>query len=273
MEVIKSVEFPNRTFNTKGELFTALKKHKDTIVQLKKAARVSDNTKASIPQDVEKEIIKGIDVRDGHSLHVINTTKILDSHRDLHINGLWSKSIKEQRGKIFFLVNHDMGVGSVVAYPKDVKMRAINVSFKDLGVDYDGDTQALVFEVANDKIRHTEAKHIIDNNIEIEHSIRMSYVKIELAINSDDADNKAEKQIWDKYYPVVANKEDADEVGYMWVVKEAKIISEGSMVLKGSNFVTPMIKSTDDNDNDEQDITEEIKEIKEKGSNPYPFLV
>ena len=68
----------------------------------------------------------------------------------------------------------------------------------------------------------------------------MRYVKVDLAINSESEWDKDEKALWDKYYPVVANKEVADERGYMWIVSEAKII-EGSAVVMGSNSATPTI--------------------------------
>lgn len=265
--MIKSIDFPNRTFANKQELFIALKKHKNLIIDCKKAVKFSTSTKANTSL-LEKtgDTSKEIHVKENHSLHVINTTKVLDSHNDLHLDGLWSKSVKEQRDKTYFLVNHTMGVGSVIAYPKDVSMRTITVSFKDLGFDFEGNTQALVFEIDQKNVRHEEAKHIIENKIAIEHSIRMSYIKIDLAINSDDKEFKAEKEAWDKFYPLVANKDVADERGHMWLIKEAAIEGEGSMVLGGSNHVTPMINSKGDHD-----IDDEEEEIKEKGSKNYPY--
>jgi len=250
--MIKSIEFPNRTFETQTEKFKALVKHKELIVASKKAVKYSQSTKAIMPSIESGNVSKDIAVKENHSLHVINTTKVLDSHNDLHVDGIWSKSVKEKRNKTYFLVNHEMGVGSVVAYPKDVEMKTITVSFKDLGFDFDGNTQALVFEVDKSNIRHKEAMHIIENKIDIEHSIRMSYKKVDLAINSDDEEFKAEKEVWDKYYPVVANKEAADEMGHMWIVKEAAIEGEGSMVLAGSNHVTPMINSKDLDDSEDE---------------------
>ena len=41
---------------------------------------------------------------------------------------------------------------------------------------------------------------------------------------------------------MIANKEEADRVGYFWAVTEAKIVKEGSMVLFGSNSVTPLLQ-------------------------------
>ena len=56
------------------------------------------------------------------------------------------------------------------------------------------------------------------------HSVGMRYVKLDLAMNSESKWDEEEKKVWDKYYPIVANKEVADERGYFWVVTEAKII-------------------------------------------------
>ena len=266
--MIKSIEFPNREFKTKTELFAALKKHKAIILDSKKSIKYSQSTKAAINTLLDQSTTKAIEVKENHSLHVINTTNLLDSHNDLHVDGLWNKSIKEQKGKIYFLADHSMSVGSVIAYPKDVGMRLITSTWKDLGYDYNGNTQSLVFDVSTDKVRHSEAKHIIENKIEIEHSIRMSYVKIDLAINSDSEEDEAEKELWDKYYPVIANKEEADERGYMWIVKEARIHEEGSMVLRGSNHATPML-----NTKEETKEEEIVEEIKEKSSKHYPFSI
>ena len=85
----------------------------------------------------------------------------------------------------------------------------------------------------------------------------MQYVKIDLAINSDAEDTIEEKAVWEKYISQIANKEAVIEQGYFWAVTEAKIYKEGSMVLAGSNDVTPMIYPTKDiqssNDIDKND--------------------
>jgi hypothetical protein len=85
----------------------------------------------------------------------------------------------------------------------------------------------------------------------------MRYVKIDLAINSESEYDKEEKEIWDKYYQVVANKEVADERGFFWVVSEAKII-EGSAVVMGSNSATPTISV--ENKTEADTITSEKQE-------------
>lgn len=240
--IIKCIEFPNREFATKCELHRALKKNKATLIDMKKTVKYSIPLK-SVFKNQEGETVKGITIDKGSSLHVINTTKILDSHNDLHIDGIWNQSVKDEQGKIYFLADHDLGIGSVIAYPKDVNMSVKDFVWKDLGFDFEGNTQALVFKIDNDNIRHKEVRHIIETKQDIQHSVRMAYIKIDLAINSDDSDFKEEKIIWDKFIPEVANKEVADELSFMWVVSEAKIHREGSMVLLGSNHATPMINA------------------------------
>ena len=240
----KSVELPGQEFETKLELFKALKAEKEIIIGLKKAVKTSLPVKA-VYLNEEKETVKGVSIKDGESLHVINTTGVLDSHNDLHVKGIWSKSVKEQKGKVFFLADHNMSIASVIAHPKDVNMSVKSMSWADLGFKFEGTTDALVFGIESKNIRHKEALYIIENKIDIQHSVRMSYVKVELAINSEDKDFTEEKAVWNKYLPTVVNKEDAEKQGFMWIVKEAKIEKEGSMVLLGSNSATPMLNSTE----------------------------
>ena len=238
----KSIDLPGQEFDTKEELFKVLKAEKELIIGLKKATKTSLPVKA-VYLDESNEVVKGITIKEGESVHVINTTGVLDSHNDLHVKGIWTKSVKEQKGKVFFLADHDMSISSVIAHPKDVNMSVKNMEWKDLGFKFEGTTDALVFGVEAKNIRHKEAAYIIENKVDIQHSVRMSYVKVELAINSDDKDFAEEKAVWNKYLPDVVNKEDAEEQGFMWIVKEAKIEKEGSMVLLGSNSATPMLNS------------------------------
>ncbi len=87
-----------------------------------------------------------------------------------------------------------------------------------------------------------EALSIIENKINIEHSIRMQYVKIDLAIYDDSEEYEDERKVWDSEIEKIANREKALEEGYFWRVSEAKIAQEGSMVLRGSNDATPILE-------------------------------
>ena len=83
----------------------------------------------------------------------------------------------------------------------------------------------------------------------------MQYVKVEFAINSTDKYWADEKALFDEVIDKIANKEDANERGMFWVVREAKVI-EGSAVLIGSNRATPTIGITEATDKGTSTIIE-----------------
>ena len=239
--MIKSVDLPNKTFSTKEEMFSELVANKSDIIDLKKA-RLKNADGLELKYSTKTEAIKGINLEEGFVYAVINTTKYMDSHSDVHLDGIWNKSVKEQQGKIFYISDHSLELNKVIAYPKDVTIQLDNIKWKELGLNIEGETQALIFKVAKDKIRLQSAKDIINENIPIEHSVRMQYVTLFLCINSEDEGLKEEKANWETYSPFVANKKEAEENGYFWAVTEAKIYKEGSMVLAGSNDVTPLLQ-------------------------------
>ena len=170
---------------------------------------------------------------------IINTTNLYDSHGDVHINNIWKKSLSES--KVFYLVNqHMFNYEGILS--DEVKASAKMYAWKDLGYDYEGETQALVFDTvldlespyfqdspANKKIFNLYKAGKIRN-----HSVQMRYVKDFICMDSEDYPE--EKKNWDKYYPMVANKDDVGK--YFFAVTEAKII-EGSAVPRGSNSATP----------------------------------
>jgi len=171
---------------------------------------------------------------------VINTTKLLDSHDDVHINGLWTKNVKENPPKLL-LQEHKMSFNFVIS--DNVKASVETFTWKELGFKFDGSTEALVFNAQIEKERNTFMFGQYAKGYVKEHSVGMQYIKLFLAINSDMADLSEEKAIWDKYYPEIANKDKAEEKGYFWAITEAKAV-EGSAVVKGSNFATPTLEIT-----------------------------
>lgn len=268
--MIKSVYFPNRTFTTKSELFKALKEQKDELIGLKKASIINSDGLKSETTKLDGMAAKVVHLDDDFSYHVINTTKYMDSHSDVHIDGIWNKSLSDKQGKIYFVADHDLSIKSVIAYPKDVTMYVQDLPWRLLGKDFDGNTQALIFKVKKDAIVLEAAKQIIENKIDIEHSIRMQYVNIELAINEEGEDYVDEKMLFDSVIGSVANKVQAIEQGYFWVVTEAKISQEGSMVLRGSNDATPILTSESKTDAPDQQ-TEIKEETKTKNFNRFLF--
>lgn len=242
--MIKAIEFPGKTFATQDDLFAALKDSKAELTALKTSEiKSSDPVALGILTTKNGHQVKGMRMEKDSIYPVINTTRIMDYHNDVHLDGIWNKSIKDQQEKVFYLTDHDMRITSVIAYQKDVEPMVKSFTFTELGApEFEGSTQGLVFKVARDKIRIAAVNDVINEDIPVEHSVRMQYVSLELAVNSESENLVEEKEVWDKYYSVIANKDRADSIGYFWAVKEAKIYKEGSMVLAGSNSVTPLLQ-------------------------------
>ena len=255
-------EFPDREFNSQEELFKALKENKQSLVALKKSTEkradsisyVNSETSNLITNKEENGTNTEIDKLQVKV--VINTTNFIDSHNDLHINGIWNKSVSDNANKGFLhLQEHERDFDKVIS--DNAKGYVESVSWKSLGLPYNGKTEALIFDSLIEKKRNEFMFKQYANGWVKNHSVGMRYVKIDLAINSDAEWDKTEKELFDKYYPVVANKEVADERGYFWVVSEAKII-EGSAVVMGSNSATPTLSV--ENKDEADIITSEIKE-------------
>jgi len=241
--MIKSIEL-NREFSSKSELFAALKKNEANIISLKKAAIQKSHDKGQFTPSYIKvdETSKAIlNLKDGYIYPVINTTKYLDSHGDVHLDGIWTKSIKDNSGKFFYVNDHSLKTSDVIAWSDDVKAYTKNLAWSFIGKDYEGETQALIFEIELAKIVNDAALKVINDKRPVQNSVRMQYVDIHLAMDSDNKEHKENKKLYDKVYPTIANKDRADENGYFWAVGEAKIQKEGSMVLLGSNDATPII--------------------------------
>lgn len=174
---------------------------------------------------------------------VINTTNILDSHMDVHIPGLWKKSLSEvsPAKPIYHLQEHQMKFEKVIS--DEVKAFTKRLSWKSLGYDYPGNTEALVFDSTIQQARNPFMFDQYSAGYVKNHSVGMRYVKLLMCVNSEEKYWVEEKDNWDKYYPQIVNQDDADELGMFWAVLEAKIV-EGSAVLVGSNPATPTLETT-----------------------------
>lgn len=168
---------------------------------------------------------------------VINTTNWLDSHGDVHIPGLWKKSLKDSLNQIH-LQEHEMAFAFVIS--DESKGYTEKLTWKELGLDLPGVTEALIFSTTftgrNPYMEDQYRKKFVKN-----HSVGMRYVIIKLCVNEPEDDYfKEEYANWVQYAPQVANIADAEKQGFFWAVLEAKVI-EGSAVVKGSNIITPTI--------------------------------
>jgi len=196
------------------------------------------NERPMIPDDANK--LK-VDV-------VINTSNYFDSHWDVHIPGLWNKSISDMRGKGFYLLEaHGRDFDDVIG--EGLKASAKKIAWKDLGFDFTGITEALMFSGEIEKGRNEFMFDQYRKGYVKQHSVGMRYVKLVTCINDDDY--PVQKENWDKYITQVVNRADAEESGIFWAVLEAKCI-EGSAVLFGSNDITPTYNVEDASTGKEQ---------------------
>lgn len=243
--MIKALEFPNKEFDSKEDLFKALVENKKELVSIKKsiekkADAVSYGYVENISKNSVDKAIAAADLPDSLSVKVvINTTNFLDSHGDVHIGGIWNKSVKDN-SSFLHLQEHQRDFDKVIS--DSAKGSVSSMTWKQLGLPYEGKTEALIFESTIDRLRNGFMLKQYANGWVKNHSVGMRYVNIELAINSNAEWDKEYKETWDKYYEDIANKETADERGYFWAVTEAKIV-EGSAVVMGSNSATPTLEN------------------------------
>ena len=231
------------TYENKADLFKWLKANKDFILQAKKsqikeADAVIFASPEATSEATKSEATPQSDPTKLQVKAVINTTNLMDSHDDVHIKGIWNKSLNDRKS-FYLLQEHQMKFDKVIS--DKVTATAVDMDWTELGQPYEGKTQALVFDATLDKGLNPFMFEQYQNDRVKNHSVGMRYVKIALAVNSDEKYFREEKDVWDKYYSEIANKELADEKGYFFAVTEAKVI-EGSAVLVGSNRATPTLQ-------------------------------
>ena len=237
-------EFPDKTFSTKEKAFKFLCENKKLIIAQKKAMiKESDSLPYFGTIEAEKEVIKAVNyetLKDSKFIKVVavsNACNYYDSHGDVSIKGSWNRTAKNTKDG-FHLQEHQMKFDKMIS--NNVKFTVENKTWKELGYDYEGETECLVMYSEVDKEDNEYMfKQYIKGKVK-NHSAGLRYVDVEFAINSEADWAKEEKAVWDKYYSSIVNKEDVDERGYFLAVKEQKII-ENSAVLKGSNPATPTI--------------------------------
>jgi hypothetical protein len=240
------LELPN--FAEKSELIDYLVSNKSKLISQKKSVtKEADGVTHSVDLVIDKDKSE-FTVKAGMQSNeiadtatqikvrsIINTTKLFDSHGDVHLDQLWNKSLKENKG--FSLIQeHQFNFKGTIS--DNVKAFTKQIAWHDMGINFEGKTQALVFDSLIDKNENEFMFEKYRTGKVNNHSVGMQYVKIDLAVNDDRYEK--EYAIWGKYFDEIANKEDVLEAGYFWAVSEAKII-EGSAVKRGSNWATPTL--------------------------------
>ncbi len=232
---------------TGKSLFDFLVKNEGLIFHAKKSQIKKADECFSVPlfvnekgELVDKEDMIGaqVDPNKLQVLAVVNTTNWYDSHGDVHIPGLWKKSLSDNRKQGYYLLDsHQRGFKDVIA--EGCKAEAISMPWKDLGMNMPGNSEALVFTCLIEKDRNEFMFGQYEKKYVKKHSVGMRYVKMVTCINDDDY--PVQKENWDKYIEMVANKKDCEVDGYFWAVLEAQVV-EGSAVVFASNGITPTLE-------------------------------
>lgn len=233
---------------TKKELIAYIVANKAEILHLKKSATKHtdpyflDSKTGLLLKDHSANKIITSDNKDREDEGIIyrtvvgNTYGWMDSHMDVHIPGIFSKSISENKN-IAHLHDHMQMLTAKVGKP--LKIYEHQMSWKSLGVDKKGMTTCLLMD---SEIRKDYNAQIYQQYLEKEinqHSVGMIYVHLFLCINDDEY--KEEFANWNTYEGYVGNLDEAEEHGYFWAVTEAKL-REISAVIAGSNELTPTIQ-------------------------------
>ena len=264
-------EFPNKSFATKEEALKELVLNKKTLLAAKKAVIKHADAISYHGNFQEKtEAIKAgnTDLRDVNTITVkavSNAVNYFDSHGDVSLPGSWNRTAKNTKDGLH-LQEHKMQFDKIIS--DEVKFSVEKMTWKDLGFDYEGETEVLMME---SKVHKEDNPYMFERYIKGKvknHSSGLRYVNIGLAINSEEKWAREEKEIWDKYIDQIVNKEEVEEAGYFWTVFEQKII-ENSAVPKGSNPATPTISvesaestsTTDENSEEDSTSQSETKSL------------
>lgn len=258
----------NKSFDTKHDLFLALKANKDAIIKQKKA-ELKESRSTELPLIKDFDFKAPFPTKKGFFYPIINSTNIIDSHKDLHLPTIWNKSAKEQNGKVSYVTDHEIKINNIICYPEDVNIQLHKTTFKDIGYDLEGETTLLVYEMLLDSVENDSAKNVLQKRRRVENSIRMAYVDMKLCINSKSPDFINEKEDFDTYIKYAANKDLLGDLDYFWAIPEAKIVKEGSMVMSGSNPATHIfyhkdteaVSNTSDKSEPSKDTQTELKDL------------
>lgn len=238
------------------ELFAFLKENKKALIAQKKA--VKKNFYSMVPgpmyglKETGKDAVQMKAAADAvipdtaTSLMVesaANTSMYCDTAMDVLLKNAGKKSIKERRGMIPHIFDHEWSMLNEVGDVKDIYYQ--DLPLRDLGLKQDGTAQVLTFyteviksynEKVFEKYRLKKVK---------QHSIGLWYDDLQLAVNApDDEYWEDEYKVWKKYIDQIINKELPESRGYFFAVSQFTLL-ENSAVLLGANFLTPTISTSE----------------------------
>lgn len=231
-------QFPDKKFTDKMDQTRFIQENFKALKDIKRAEykTLSDvvlkdgfDTSSFVP-DIEEIIGDWIEVK-----AIINTTGVIDSHMDLHVPGIWNKTVKDNPFNPV-LKQHERAFESVIATKG--KNFNQNMNFKDIGVDVDFAIQANCNTFLVSKANQPLMFEKYANGEVTQHSVGMMYVDYDIAYY--DESSQKEMDFFNECLKMCINPEVAEESGMVWLIREAKK-REGSPVVFASNPLTPTI--------------------------------
>jgi hypothetical protein len=201
---------------------------------------------------------------------VANTANWMDSQDDVLTADSYKDSIFRKGISIPHILDHKHSVTSFVG---DVqKVYTEQLSLKDLGLSQEGNTTALIFETLIRKDYNEDVFKFYSNSKINQHSIGLKYQEIRLALDSTAPEDVAYKEVWDKYYPEIINKEQADKYGMFWAVTKVDIL-ENSAVLFGANELTPTLELSGKSLDSSEPVLPTLSAQVEQGENTMSLTI
>lgn len=231
-------QFPDKKFTDKMDQTRFIKEHLKDLKGLKMSEYKTKSEPVISQSLVSKEFIPIIENITSDIIEVksvINTTNIIDSHRDLHMPKIWNKTVSDNPFS-HHLKQHENKFESVIS--NKAKSYNENSNFNKLGLNVDFKTVSNINEFT---LSRSKMPFMFDTYVAgdvKQHSVGMMYVDLDIAYY--DEDSQKEMDFFEEMKANAVNPEVADEFGYLWIVYEAKK-REGSAVVFGSNSVTPTL--------------------------------
>lgn len=250
---------------TKAEAYAYLRANEKQIIAQKKSLPIKSdvmewgclpvNTKSTIKEDGSPLGVDEIEVN-----VIANLSGWCDSYMDVMIKDNWNKTITD-KAITYHLKNHDYATDSIVGKDPNFYTKMFDLSYFALNSDVTRAQALMQRSIVPKEYDHKTYLLYRDNQIK-QHSIGLRYIQIVLCLDSELDEDKDYKKMWDKYYPIVINKDKVDLYGYFFAVIESQIL-ENSCVLFGANKNTGVYSTS-------SKAADEALEIKEEAADDAP---
>jgi len=231
-------QFPDKSFTDKMDLVRFMQKNRDELFAVKKAEYKTKSEPILKSGLFTNEFTPLIEDITGDFIQVktiINTSNVIDSHLDLHLQGIWNKTVSDNPFS-HHLKSHKSDFEFVIS--DKAKSYNERMNFKDLGLNVDMEMDANINEFVMERKRLPLMFDAYKNGEVKQHSVGMMYVKYDIAFW--DEESQKEMDFFNLMKSKAINPEVADEYGFLWIISEAKK-REGSAVVFGSNSITPTL--------------------------------